>query len=309
MPAIITHHLFGEDASRKLPEKLHFADEELFAFLLGIQGPDPFYFCFTAAPQTIQACHALARSIHGSRESDLLLATRDAVSHLPADDQAIGRAFSLGLLAHYLLDSEGHAFIRSQERALCEANPDLAGARSQVHALIESDLDVWMLWSKRKQTIKEIPAYEYLARTKRITLIGGTIFSQVAWQIYNIKLGSDAYEGSLRDYELLYRTIDPAGNPRARVLKGIERIGLKSSYLEALAHSDEPTDECAAANLACNPWPDPLTGKRRYASFPDIYYDALSMWSPMAEAFIKSDRSTLETLMQRNYNGGARQEA
>lgn len=305
MPAIITHHLFGEDASRKLPGSLHFADEELLAFLLGNQGPDPLFFCFTAGLQTIQGCHELARSIHRSREVDLLMAVRDAVSHLRSDVQGIGRAFALGLLAHYLLDSEAHAFIYAQENALCEANPELADAHGQVHALIESDLDTWMLWNARKQTIKDVPAYDYLSRTKRISLVGGTILSQVAWQVFGIKLGSDSYEGSIRDYELLYRTIDPVGNPRSRVLSGVERIGLRSSYLDALAHTDSPTEDCAAANLTCDPWTDPLTGKRRHASFPDVFYDALSMWPALAEAFVKSDRAALETLMQRGYDGGA----
>ena len=50
MPAILTHHLFGEDASAQLPEYLLTSQEEMLAFLLGNQGPDPLLARFTCLP-------------------------------------------------------------------------------------------------------------------------------------------------------------------------------------------------------------------------------------------------------------------
>lgn len=35
MPAIICHHIFGEDAAATLPEGMVVGEEELLAFLLG----------------------------------------------------------------------------------------------------------------------------------------------------------------------------------------------------------------------------------------------------------------------------------
>ena len=305
MPAIITHHLFGEDASRRLPANLSFSEEELLAFLLGNQGPDPFYFCFTATPAAIQTCHRFADIMHRSNIIDALLIAKDAANHLPADDQAVGKAFVLGLVAHYLLDSEAHAFVMAQENGICDAGVGLEDAHDEVHALIESDLDTWMLWSTRQQTIADAPAWADLARTERISRAAGAIFSQVAWQAFRIKLTPERYDGCLRDYEMLYRAIDPAGNARGRMIVGAERLGKQYSRLDALSHVAEPIEHCPAANLDCHPWVDPLTGETKTISFPDVYYDSLDLWTDLAETFIKGDREGLAQAMRRGYYGKA----
>ena len=308
MPAIITHHLFGEDAAKRLPEGLSFAEEELLAFLLGNQGPDPYYFCFTATPMAIQQCHTLAQRMHAEQVVGMLMAAREAVGFLPEADRGVGRAFVLGLLAHYLLDSEAHAFIIGQENAICDAGVGLEDAHGQVHALIESELDTWMLWNARHLTITEAPASANLARTARISRVGGTILSQVAWQLFGISVSPDHYEGCLRDYELLYKAIDPIGNPRGRALVGAERLGVRHSWLNALAHADPPDEDCPAANLACHPWQDPLTGEMQTTSFADVFYDALGRWPSLAEAFVRGRTDELEALMRRSYEGTAREE-
>lgn len=306
MPAIITHHLYGEEAVKRLPEELSFGQEELLAFLLANQGPDPFYFCFTATPATIQACHAFANEMHATKVVEALLAAREAVSYLPAADQGVGRAFVLGLAAHYLLDSEAHAFIVGQENALCSAGVGLEDAHAQVHALIESDLDTWMLWSARAQTIADAPAHADLARTKRVSQVAGTLFAQIALQVYDMTIGADRYEGCLRDYEHIYRAIDPAGNLRGAMLAGAERLGARYSILGALAHKETPEEACPAANLDCLPWTDPLDGTQKTTSFPDIFYDSLEKWPALAEAMTRGDAAALSTLALRNYDGTAR---
>lgn len=303
MPAIITHHLFGEDASRRLPAHCSFDQEELLAFLLGNQGPDPFYFCFTSTPMAIQACHRFAERMHQEQVIEALIAARDAVAYLPVADQPIGRAFTLGLVAHYLLDSEAHAFILAQEDDICSAGVGLENAHDQVHALIESDLDTWMLWSARQQTIVDAPAWADLARTDHISRVAGTIFSQVAWQIFSISLGSDHYEGSLRDYEMVYKAIDPTGNPRGRMIVGAARLGTRFSRLDALSHAAQPIDRCPAANLDCHPWIDPLTGRAKAVSFPDVYYDSLDLWTDLAETFLHGNAAALKQAMLRGYDG------
>lgn len=307
MPAIITHHLFGEDASRRLPANLTFVEEELLAFLLGNQGTDPFYFCLAATPSATKACRAFASSSHRGKELEALTAARRAVDCLPSDDQAIGRAFVLGLLAHYLLDSEAHAFIKVQENAICEAGEDLEDAHGQVHALIESELDTWMLWSARKLTIAEAPAWSYLARTEHISRVGGALLSQVAWQVFDTRIDPDLYESCLKSYELMYKVIDPLGNPAARIMAQAEQLAMRYSYLSALAHSDSPTDSCAAANLDCHPWLDPLTLTEQTTSFPDVFYNALEMWPALAEVFAANEQGKLDKLMARSYYGGPRE--
>ena len=44
MPALITHHLFGEESIDRLPAGIIGTDEERTAFLIANQGPDPYFF-------------------------------------------------------------------------------------------------------------------------------------------------------------------------------------------------------------------------------------------------------------------------
>lgn len=42
MPALITHHLFGEESIDRLPQGVITSDEERIAFILGNQAPTRF---------------------------------------------------------------------------------------------------------------------------------------------------------------------------------------------------------------------------------------------------------------------------
>ena len=89
MPAIITHHIFGEDASNLLPEGLLTCEEDLLAFLLGNQGPDPFWARIRTLPRRAKTCHVLANAMHSSHIVDTFLVLRDCAAHVRDDDKTI----------------------------------------------------------------------------------------------------------------------------------------------------------------------------------------------------------------------------
>ena len=112
MPALITHHLFGEESIDRLPQGVITSDEERIAFILGNQGPDPFFF-HILTPR-VSDCTLLAQVMHRSRMSRQFACLRDGVSHLLPRDASLGRAFALGLLSHYVLDRNAHPFVYEQ---------------------------------------------------------------------------------------------------------------------------------------------------------------------------------------------------
>ena len=160
MPAIITHHIFGEDVLRTLPAGMVEGEEEVLAFLLGNQGPDPLFARFSTAPSGAVRCRRLGHAMHNGRVVEAAFAMRDGVSHLPVADERVGRAFALGALGHYALDRTAHPFVFAQQEALAAAEPSLAGAGSELHAVIESDIDSWILWEKRRATVLDRPAVD-----------------------------------------------------------------------------------------------------------------------------------------------------
>lgn len=304
MPALITHHLFGESAVSLLPEGIVSGQEELIAFLLGNQGPDPLFARFRTTVPKVKACHKLAEDMHQHSVLQSFIAFRDGVSHLMDVDKNIGRAFALGLAAHYVLDSTAHPLVFAQQHAICGAGVGLEDAPTEVHAVIESDIDSWLLWQERHLTVKEAPAWADLAHTDRITRVGGALFSLVAAQTYGIVLGADEYGRSVADYQRLYKAIDPAGCAGMRALGMVERLGRPHSQLCAMAHYCTTSDECASANLDHREWTSPRTLQTSTKSFPDLFQDALAKWPHVAEAVVRGDSNAFCRLSGRlNYDG------
>ena len=304
MPALLTHHLFGEEASTLIPDGIIQNQEELLSFLLGNQGPDPFFLRFTTLPETASACHRLAHRMHEEKVMEAFLALRDAVARLPRADEGIGRSFVLGLLAHYVLDSSSHPFIYAEERALCEAGVGLEQHASEVHAIIESDLDSWMLWTMRHQTVRDVPPASTLIHTDRIDRVAGALFSQVALQTFDIAINSEQFAGAVRDYRTFYRAIEPVGTRKSSAVAAIEHIFSTHSMADCMAHHVVTTDECASANLDRRPWRDPWTGEESEDSFPDVFFAALDRWEVVCELFVRGGMPALrEQIGRRNYDG------
>lgn len=306
MPAIITHHLFGEEAAEAIPQGIIDSQEDLLAFLLGNQGPDPFFSRFRGTPRELDACHDLARRMHAERPYEALACLRAGVTHLREEDKGVGRALTLGLLGHYVLDSCAHPFVYAQQAALIKANPQLEDAQTETHAVIESDIDTWMLESMRHTTVVEQPATSALAATDRILLVGGALLSQVAYQVFGLQVSPDQYGRAVRDYRFLYRHLDPADlrGPLATFAEGVELAFRSHSQIRAMAHLTQVGEDCPALNLGRHHWQDPSTGETSHASFPDLFYDALGVWRQASEDVVRGDFSGLrEATDNRNYNG------
>lgn len=298
MPAIICHHIFGEDAAATLPAGMIEGEEELLAFLLGNQGPDPLFARFRTLPSHAARIHALGHDMHDGRCGKALLAFRSGVAHLPRADERIGRAFVLGLLAHYRLDSVAHPFVFAQQEALAAASEELAGSQTELHAVIESDIDSWILWEKRRATVLERPAHTNLMRTERIGRVAGALFSQVALGVYGFGLGACEYDGCVADYELEYRLLDPAEGAAAHLAGTMERLAKPHSLAQSMAHRVVTTCDCPAANLEGGPWADPVDGRVRHESFADLFDVALMGYPMLAESFARG-----EIELDENYNG------
>lgn len=303
MPALIVHHLFAEETAPKLPEGILEDAEERAAYSLGAQGPDPLFCRWTGPVTHNHACHVLAHRMHAEKVSPALECLRANIASLPQEDQGLGRAFVLGLFSHYFLDSRAHPFIYAEQWSLMEADPVLAGSPSEVHGVIEADLDSWMLWMLRSQHAETgEAAQEALQSTPRIGRMGSALFSQAAHEIYGINLNGEQYAAAVKDYRRLYRALEPKGRLSELALTNIEEIARDYSMLGALVHPALAQTECISANTAHRAWKDPATGASSTADFLGLFEKAVGAWPEAAHAFLEGAPAA-QLVRGRNYDG------
>lgn len=287
MPALITHHLFGEKSIDRLPQGVITSDEERIAFILGNQGPDPFFF-HILTPR-VSDCTLLAQVMHRSRMSRQFSCLRDGVSHLQPRDANLGRAFALGLLSHYVLDRNAHPFVYEQQFGIVESDPELEASGSQVHAVLESDLDVLMLQLKRDgATVEDYPPAGEIVTTDRINRVAGVLMSYVAGRVYGIDISAGEYGAAVADMQLLYRAIEPAGSAKTRAIALIEGLVHDYSLLDGLAHrmTIEPPER--TGNLGHLAWKNPFTDEVSNESFPEVFDRALVDYECTVARFIET---------------------
>lgn len=301
MPALITHHLFGEESIDRLPEGIVATDEERCAFLLANQGPDPFFFRFRTPH--VRDCMKLAQVMHRSRMSRQFSELRDGVTHLQKHDAALGRAFVLGLLSHYVLDRNAHPFVYAQQFGIVETDPTLADSASQVHAVIESDIDVLMLQLKRGgATVADFPPAGEIVTTDRIDRVAGALMSYVARSVYDLPVSPAEYGGAVADMQLLYRTIEPAGSLKSDTLARLEGLAQRYSLLGALAHRVTTEAPSRAGNMGNLAWESPFTQAESTESFSEVFDRALNDYAQAAARFIDTGDMELVT-SHVNYSG------
>ena len=301
MPALITHHLFGEESIDRLPAGVIGTDEERLAFLLANQGPDPYF--FRVRTPRVVSCMELARSLHRCRISQQFEMFRDGVSHLRKHDAHVGRAFVLGLLSHYVLDRTAHPFVYAQQWGIQEADTSLAAAANQVHAIIEGDIDVLMLQLKRHgATTADYPPVGELVTTERIDKVAGALMSSVALGVYGIEVGASEYGGAVADMQLAYRLVEPAGSLACQLIGKAEGAVRGNSILAALAHRVTTEPPLGAGNMGCRTWENPFTATKSTESFPELFDRALDVYGAAAARFIAGD--ALDQVTEHvNYSG------
>ena len=305
MPALITHCLFGEEAvNRGTIPQLDGADvpaHELRAFYLGCQGPDPFFFAVTTPRGGV--ARKLAGAMHRGRVSESFAAVRTDLAKLPEGDRQAGRAFAYGLLAHYALDRCAHPYVYALEDELCGADESLADARSEVHAIIESEIDCGILDAYRGCSTAEVAPVSVLAGDPRATRPAGALMASVANRVFGLGLRPVDYEGALGDMRLCYRLIEPSGSRRTRWLGTLERVVRPHSQLAALAHRTDQGADNPSMNPRRRSWTDPFKGSDSSEGFVEVFERALIDYAGLIERFAAGDDAELVQACGLDYSG------
>jgi hypothetical protein len=275
MPAILSHHLFGRSVLLASKGKAYTSRDERDAFLLGNQGPDPLYYG-TLSPHVV-GIKTLGARMHTLHVEQTIEFMRDLCSSAPLAEQKILDAYLCGWLCHFVLDSSTHPLIFAYEQALTHAGvPGLdAGSRSFVHAQIEADLDVYLLYRLTGRTVGEyyIPKQVLYSNAAALALID-RLYAAVAREIYGIKVPHDVFSLSVRDMRKIIRLLFSPGGTKRHLVGRIERLARPHSLLQALSHRTKAYEDCWYANDEHCTWLHPATGASSIASYFELFEDA-----------------------------------
>ena len=286
MPAIITHDTFGRDAYERNRTFIGATRDEVEAFLLGNQGPDPLF--YSVANPLLKRVHKLGNRMHRDKPSEILTAFREGISVLDEADRPVGRAYALGFLGHYVLDSTMHPLVYFQEYRLCDAGePGLTRADgNEVHALIESEYDEMVLTAKRGETVATFdPSREILRGTDRMLHIVSQLYAYMALTVCGTVIPEDAFAGAVKCFRVVQRLFHSGTGVKRELLGRVEEVVRPYSFYRAMSHRAHLLERSEFDNREHETWADPFTGEESTDGFWDRYEKAAERFDAAARTF------------------------
>lgn len=276
MPSLITHNLFGNDVYDKLYSSIGGSRDEHHAFILGNQGPDPLFYAHV--DPLLRRAHGLGSRMHREQTPELMVAMKRAVTQLDEADRSIGRAYALGFLCHYLLDRTIHPLVYYYEHAICDAGIEGLDRQdhSDVHAVIETELDEMMLTVKLETTSREFnPTPHALSASDHVLDVISQMYVNVADSVFAWPIPANSFRASAKHMRTVQSKLfySQRGIKR-RVLGDIESLFRRHSFLRAMSHRGAVVPECDFDNHEHAPWENPLTGEIATTCFWDLYEEA-----------------------------------
>ncbi|MDO4183357.1 MAG: zinc dependent phospholipase C family protein [Coriobacteriia bacterium] len=288
MPAIITHEFFGRSVYERLESTIGTSVDEKQAFLLGNQGPDPLFYA-VAAP-LIAGFSAFGSTMHHLHTNEELVAFREALDALPEEEQSVGRAYLLGFLCHYLLDSTMHPLVYSQQYALCDAGVDGLSRKdgNEVHAIIESELDEVVLFTRTGHTIETFnTSTEILQASDDVLRVVGSLYTPMAAAAFEQPMNPRVFGTCVKGFRLVQSLFYSPSGKKREALGRLEELVRPYSFYRSMSHRVVEATECAFDNHEHAPWKNPFTGERSEASFWDLFESAQARAENVFETFLQ----------------------
>lgn len=276
MPALITHDAFGQDTYARLFRTIGGSRDEAEAFLLGNQGPDPLF--YVVVSPRLRAFTRLGNKMHSEQPSELLAAFKQSLSVLDEDERSIGTAYALGFLCHYTLDSTMHPLVFAQEYEVCDAGePGLSRKDgSEVHSVIESELDELVLFAKQGETVATFdPSRSILKASEHVLSVISKMYAYAVLTTYGLTIPAHMFTTAVHDFRRVQHLFHSKSGLKRQALGRVEELARPYSFLRAMSHRPLEITESAFDNRDHRAWSDPFTGEAHTESFWDLYNTAL----------------------------------
>jgi hypothetical protein len=277
MPAVLTHDYFGEDVLCRVGNAAPIAEARR-VFLLGNQGPDPFFYALRT-PHLIQI-KEFGSLMHQEKAAESLEAFRRYAFGATEPERSLLTAYLLGFACHFTLDSVMHPFVYAQQYALCDAGVEGLDRRdgSIVHGQIETDLDMMMLRRRRGMGIREHDYTGEILRASSTTLsLLDAVYGELAREVYGVKLPPTAFSRGVRDMRLTIAALYSRRGIKRGLLGSVERLFRRHSLAQAMSPRNDVGVTCDFDNRERAVWEHPFADEISCADFDELYTRALGM--------------------------------
>lgn len=276
MPALITHDMFGKDVYGKFAAKIGEDNDCFQAFLLGNQGPDPLFYALIMP--LYYSYRRVASKMHKEQPSSLLHAFQESLSALNAHERPIGKAYFLGFICHYLLDSSAHPLVYYYQKELCGAGVQGLDAHdaSEVHHVIEAEYDEVTLWTRQKKTIATFDPSTKILRANNNTLdIISKMYVFALLKTYGLVTPAHLFSQSVKNYRLAQSAMHSKTGFKRAILGDIESLFRRYSFLRAAMLQPIEREQSDFDNHQHALWRNPFTDEKSTKSLWDLYSEAL----------------------------------
>lgn len=265
MPAALAHYLFA------LRNRENIMDVD--AFLLGTQGPDPFFF-YGMVPWRKKAemkkIQEYGEELHHSDFSDIYGRMIGYAHSQVGEGKDILLDYMKGLWAHYCLDRVCHPYIFY--RSGFDEDGLLKGHYGYAHKAFEALLDA---------TLKREHGLPGPSRALKISKKKGREISKMWKQGSPDFLGEDTYYESLRDYRTIESFLQSKTGYKRILWK---RLG-KENVLYAFSYPVLLKKKAAldVLNLRKQGWKNPVTGISSNLSVDEMFVEAGALYQRGSE--------------------------
>lgn len=294
MPGFTTHYLFGQQTYQRLRASGLKQNIQKFhtVFSLGLQGPDIFFYDILSLilsdknPGSVAHTADTHRFLHYLLESPRIFPEKK--------EQEIAKAYIVGFIGHYLLDTVCHPYIY----AMTCVNDRQKGYIGR-HIRLETDLDTALLWFYLRRRPSEFHQNETIAVTREQRTVVSSLLNYAFSKTYpgvgpTRKRIVQAIHGMQIGTKLLY---DPTGRKKAAIRR-IESIVPGYPLLSPLIANDDLLfykDPCNTKHVPWkNPWDEQIISTE---SFFDLFEKAQEEYSRMlndAAKFLAKERTDAE---------------
>ena len=205
------------------------------------------------------------------------MAFHDALETLTPDEKPIGRAYLLGFLCHYLLDSTVHPLVYANQYAICDAGVEGLTRKngSEIHAVIESEFDEVMLFKRTGKTVATFKPYKEILQASDETLtIIGKLYSYMAVMVFQRSMQIDVFRKSVKAFRLVQSVFYSRTGMKRSLLARVEELARPYSFYRSMSHRALEATECEFDNHEGNAWVNPFTKQQSTASLDQLFDQA-----------------------------------